>query len=371
MSLSTLIKTLSIILILSFQPIFIIAQNNSSIEGQVLNEKGEALKSATVFINGSQQITITNDEGKFKFEKLSIGTFPLVVRMLGYISHVQNIQLVDKNMFIKVILQEQNYNLQEVVIGTNNDRDKNYKLFKTNFLGKSKNSADCKILNDSVISLQFNKKEGLLKASTDEFLIIENKALGYRIKYLLRMFQYSTLTDVTLYDGQAVFEDLTGTEKEKLKWQESRKKAYYGSLMHYLRSVYQNTVLKEGFLTHPVFSTQFYEAVQAKDLSIDPRPVQFDTLVYIVDSAFISLKFKNELYVHYNPKEASRIKVDAKPEAAETILLNYDGSLLKLHLEEALIDEKGSMVHYNTFFIEGFWGNKRIADQLPFEYNPT
>ena len=370
MSSSTLIKTLLIILILSFQSTFISAQTSFSIEGQVLNEKGEALKSATVFINGSQQITITNDEGRFKFEQLSIGTFPLVVSMLGYISHVQNIQLVDKNMSIKVILKEQNYSLQEVVIGTNSDRDKNYKLFKKNFLGKSKNLDDCKILNDSVLNLQFNKAEGTLKASTDEFLIIENRALGYRIKYLLRMFQYSTLTDVTLYDGQAVFEELSGTEKEKLRWQENRKKVYYGSLMHYLRSVYQNTVLKEGFLTHHVFSGQFYEAVQAKYLNIDPRPVQFDTVVNIVDSAFISLKFKNELYVHYNPKEASRIRIDANPEP-ENVLLNYDRSLLKLHLDEALIDKKGSVVHYDTFFTEGLWGNKRIADQLPFEYNPT
>ncbi|MGY4383585.1 hypothetical protein ACVWYN_000604 [Pedobacter sp. UYP24] len=370
MSATTSIKIFLLFLFVSFQVLFVNAQSYFKIEGRVVNEKGEVLKSATVFINGSQKITVTNAEGKFKFERLEIGTFPLVVRTLGYSSSVQEIQLVNKDVFLEVVLKETSDTLKEVVIGSSDDRDKNYKLFKRSFLGISKNSKNCKILNDSIINFDFSKKEGVLKASTDDFLVIENRALGYRIKYLLKMFQYSSLTDVTLYDGQAVFEELKGTEKERRKWQESRKKAYYGSLMHFFRSVYQNTVLKEGFLTHHVFSTQFYEAMQAKDLSIDPRPVQFDTLVYIVDSAFVSLKFKNELYVHYNPKEASRIKLDAKMEA-ETILLNYDGSLLKLYLNEALIDKKGSLGHFNTFFIEGFLGKKRLGDQLPFEYYPT
>ncbi|WP_276089663.1 carboxypeptidase-like regulatory domain-containing protein [Pedobacter sp. JY14-1] len=366
---TTSIKTLLLFLFASFQVLLVNAQSSFNIEGRVLNEKGEALKSATVFINGSQKITVTDEEGKFKFEKLAIGTFPLVVNMLGYFSYVQEVQLVNKNVVLDVVLKEKTFALDEIVISPDTDRDKNYKLFKKSFLGTSKNAKDCKILNDSIIKFGFNKKEGLLKASTDDFLIVENRALGYRIKYLLKTFQFNVATTITIYDGQAVFEELNGTKKEKLKWQENRKKVYYGSFMHFLRSVYQNTVLKEGFLAHHVFSSTFYESMQATQLSIDPRPVRFDTIVNIVDSAFVSLKFSNGLYVNYEPRKASKIKSDTSPEA-ENIFLNYGGTSLKLYLNEALIDEKGSLGHYNTFFIEGFWGEKRLGDQLPFEYHP-
>ncbi|MES2455770.1 MAG: carboxypeptidase-like regulatory domain-containing protein [Bacteroidota bacterium] len=369
MSVTTSIKTLLLFFIVSFQFLSAHAQSNFNIEGRVVNENGEVLRSATVFINGSQKITVTNDEGKFKFEQLAIGTFPLVVKMLGYVSSVQEVQLVNKDVLLEVVLQEKSFDLNEIVIRTNNDRDKHYQLFKKSFLGISKNAKNCTILNDSIINFDFSKKEGVLKASTDDFLIIENRALGYRIKYLLEKFQFSIATATTLYDGQAVFEELNGTEKEKLEWQESRKKVYYGSFMHFLRSVYQNKVLKEGFLTHHVFSSKFYEAMQATQLSIDPRPVAFDTLVNIVDSAFVSLKFSSGLYVTYDPRKAAKIKSDTNTEA-EYVFLNYGGTLLQLYLKDALIDEKGSLGHYNTFFIEGFWGEKRLGDRLPFEYNP-
>jgi len=36
----------------------------------VLNEKGEALKSATVFINGSQKITVNNEEGNLNLKSI-------------------------------------------------------------------------------------------------------------------------------------------------------------------------------------------------------------------------------------------------------------------------------------------------------------
>jgi len=369
MSVTTSIKTLLLFLLVSFQFISVHAQSYFNIEGRIVNEKGEVIKSATVFINGSQKITTTNNEGKFKFEQLAIGTFPVVVNMLGYTSFTQDIQLTNKDVLLEIVLKEKSFDLNEIVIRSNKDRDKHYKLFIKSFLGTSKNAKNCKILNDSIIDFDFSKKKGILKASTDDFLIIENKALGYRIKYLLKMFQLSTATLTTLYDGQAVFEELTGTTNEKLKWQQNRKKVYYGSFMHFMRSVYQNTVLKEGFLARHVISSTYYWGIEADQLSIDSRPVAFDTLVNIVDSAFVSMKFSNGLYVKYEPSKAAKIKSD-EPMETEYVFVNSGSSLLKLYLNEALIDEKGSMVHYNTFYIEGFWGGKRIGDRLPFEYNP-
>jgi hypothetical protein len=50
--------------------------------------------------------------------------------------------------------------------------------------------------------------------------------------------------------------------------------------------------------------------------------------------------------------------------------MDKQGSIMTLFLENAILDKKGSYVDYRSFYIQGFWGKKRLGDQLPFEYQP-
>ncbi len=71
------------ITILSLAYAGVLAQQRQEVSGIVTNEKGDPLKSATVFIAGTDRIMATDENGRFDFMRIPQGTFKLAVRMLG------------------------------------------------------------------------------------------------------------------------------------------------------------------------------------------------------------------------------------------------------------------------------------------------
>jgi hypothetical protein len=355
-------------ILLLFANTSIWAQGNFSISGTVFDENKTPVKGATVFISGSEKITATNEAGGFTFGNIDPGTYQFSVKMLGYAPYAQNV-IIKESVNIVIALKVKPNVLNEVVIGSNNDHKTNYQVFKQAFLGTSKNAKNCEIINPEILS--FSTKRNLLLAEADDFLIIENKRLGYRIRYLLKDFQYDAASTIALYDGETNFEQLQGTAKAKKEWTKNRLDIYKGSFMHFLRSVYNNTTLKEGFVTYALYKKNAgpisFNTVTR--IHVDARPVKFDTLVNLLDTSFISLKFK-QLYVTYDPKKAASGKPNQSDVIQKTIQVDEKSSIIVLYLKEAIIDRKGSYTDYRDFFIEGNWGNKRVGDQLPFEYQP-
>lgn len=336
------------------------AQNTFQIAGNVKNMKGESLEAATVFINGSKKITKTDDKGNFSFPAIAPGTYQVVINMIGYASTKENVLIQEKSAGLKIVLAEKGIALSEVVIGDGSQRAAQVKTFVKNFLGESSNAKSCTLVNPEL--LDFSTKQTLLDATTNDFLIIENRNLGYRIKYLLRNFRFNSGTGVTSYDGESLFENLEGTDAQQIKWKENRMKAYQGSLMHYLRSLYLNTTRQEGFLTYNITN-------RVEPLVLDPRPVDMERYLFTVDSNFVELRFTQRLYIYHSFKDAA---VADKKDDQESITkaMGTTGSVMKLFLDHAILDKKGSYVDYRSFYIQGYWGKKRLGDQLPFEYQP-
>jgi hypothetical protein len=345
------------------------AQGDYSISGKITDEKGLPLKSATVFIAGSEKITMTDDYGGFILPKLNPGNFRLSVSMIGYAPVTAAVAIQTKSVKVNLTLNIQPIMLNTVKIGGNGNWAKNYAIFKEQFLGKTPNGRQCVILNPEVLSFMADKTA--LSAEADAFLIIENKRLGYRIKYRLKYFSYNFHSENTGYDGDASFEQLNATEDAKSKWPQNRLETYKGSMMHFLRSAYFNAALKEGFLTYRVISETTKYTLAAEKytvVKIDKRPIKFDTVVNIIDDSFISLAAQH-LYIIYDPVAAAAIKATRN----EPKLYNFSldrGSTLNFYLKEAIIDRRGSYADYRTFLIKGDWSKVRIGDQLPFEYQP-
>ena len=60
-----------------------------------------------------------------------------------------------------------------------------------------------------MLNFNFDKEKKILKASADEFLIVENKALGYQLKYLLTDFEYDQKRgNICTIGGSPYFEEL-------------------------------------------------------------------------------------------------------------------------------------------------------------------
>jgi hypothetical protein len=351
-----------------------------TLSGTVADEQNQPVPTATVFISGTEKITTTDNNGLFTFSNLKPGAYQVIIKMLGYAPATQNVMVRQDNVNIQVVLIVEAIGLKEITIGGKDVKwDEKYELFKENFLGISKYGRNCKILNPKVLSLKRDRKTATLEAKTDDFLIIDNPQLGYKIKYLLKAFEYHYNTGIANYDGDAYFEEMKGTPEQKQKWRANRLKVYQGSLMHFLRSVYagRHVAEKEGFgvrlmLPQPMdISTDELNERMRPPVLVDSRPVRFEKLVDVVDTSFIALKFSPGLMIVYNPKKVAANKVvEFAEDGTATMALAGNASILQLALTNAIIDSRGNFTDYRAFLMRGRWGEMRLGDQLPFEYQP-
>lgn len=297
---------LCVILLFAAERLF--AQTGYIVSGTVTNEKGEPLKSATVFITGSERVTPTDENGKFRFAGIPPGNFQLSVQMIGFAPFTQNFVVKDAPVEINPQLKTKAVNLQQVVIGNKKALSKNLKLFTETFLGESANARQCVIVNPEII--YFSTKKGHLLADADDFLIIENKRLGYRLHYLLKSFDYDFGVGVVLYHGDCSFEELEGTDGQEKQWTKNRYETYKNSFMHFLRSVHNNKTIENGFITRPLLGYATYKFDNKTTLLRDriitkDRQVMFDSLINVIDTNFTSFKFNQPLYITYEPKAST------------------------------------------------------------------
>lgn len=345
---------LSVFLLSSYTSV---AQNSFSIGGTVENEKGEPVESATVFLSGTTKITKTNATGKFELRGLNPGSYDLVISNIGYSSQKISAQINLNSITKTIILSTKEIQLEEVQIGKKSRRDRYLSTFFETFVGTSTNAAFCTILNPEVI--QFSTNGNTLQAYSDEFIIVNNKRLGYKISYLLRDFIYDSNTITTVYDGECVFENLKGTATQRKKWAVNRLRTYKGSFMHYLRSLYSGKTVAEGFVT--------YNNGQTRDRLVDSL-VDVRKYVSKANKNFIDFQFDGQLKIIFAGKYVSPgVVVDnIDPFKLGSLPTSY----ALLFVNKAVIDKRGSIEDYKSFRLEGAWGNNRLGDQLPFEYEP-
>jgi hypothetical protein len=220
--------------------------NAQVVKGKVVDaETGNPIPKASVYLNGSSKGTTSNTQGEFALYT-SETKAQLIVSSLGYQPDtIDNYN--GKTLTVKLSRRAQV--LREVNVGhIETTREKQMKVFLTQFIG-SRNK-DCIIINPDDINFTYHTKTKTLEATVNQPLIIHNKKLGYKITYFLSAFSYSPQPTLypwetsykmqTSYKGNYVFEEdtlgLTPTEIKKIR--KARDKAYYGSRMHFIRSVW-------------------------------------------------------------------------------------------------------------------------------------
>lgn len=351
-----------LVVLLSLFSINISAQTTWSVSGTIKNSKGEKAESVTVFIDGSSRATKTDINGYYEFSNLIPGTYYVATSMIGYASEKKSILLKNSSINLDFTIRDKSIMLDEVSIGNDSRRAEMLQTFKDRFLGHSDNARNCEILNTEV--LEFSTTKTVLMATSGDFLIIENKNLGYRIKYLLKKFSFNSALALTSYDGDCFFEDLPGTERQKKKWSENRRKVYEGSFMHYLRCLY------EGNLSLSKFKT--LEFVGEKGNLIKKDEVDMNRYVSRIDSNFVKLSVKKRFYVTYGSlPDLSKVKIKSSEPLDRSYFadLELKKSEFNLYLEYTIVDKNGNYLDYRSFLLGGYWGGKQIGDRLPFSYS--
>jgi outer membrane receptor for ferrienterochelin and colicins len=95
---------------------FIYAQQKHSISGTVIDNVGEPLIGANVYINGTTIGTATNANGQFTLKNITTGNYQLCASFSGYKRFRKDIELNASLQDLSITMEESNGNLGEVVV---------------------------------------------------------------------------------------------------------------------------------------------------------------------------------------------------------------------------------------------------------------
>lgn len=321
-----------------------------------------ALAGASVFCQNTTFGTTSNSEGGFKLT-LPNGGYDLVVSYTGYETQVVRISATHAAN-LSIVLKQKDKSLQEIaIVGSNEVPDglaKYGKFFTDNFIGTDSNAAMTKIQNPEVLQFYFSKKRNRLKVRAKEDLVMVNDALGYKIKFALDSFAYDYGPGLSVYTGFPFFEELPGTDEQKAAWKQNRRKAYFGSRLHFVRSWYGNTLERDGFTLEKVDSP--YQPIKTTAIA-DPYD---STLYQRIEDNDVEINYNGRLRISYkyavpDPQYLKETKMTAALRSQISILDISDGFV---------IQRNGYFYDQNDVINIGYWSWQKLADELPYDYTP-
>jgi CarboxypepD_reg-like domain len=277
-------RVIALLLLYLLIAITAMAQSSNFIKGKVVQGRtGLPVLNASVFITNTSKGTTTGNSGAFLLENVPEGTYDLVVSCIGYETQVYTYKASQLPLNIEVQMEAKVVEMSAVVIEAyeKNGWEKWGKFFTENFIGTSFFANNCRIVNYKALKFRHSKKINQLTVTADEPLIIENKALGYRIQYQLEGFVYQFSNRELVFFGYTLFDDLreNGPRKGQLK---NRTKSYNGSIAHFMRSLYSNRLKEEGFEVRRLVKTPNLEKERVKKKMnrsfAAPKPGTRDTI---------------------------------------------------------------------------------------------
>ena len=326
-------------------------------------ESGLPLAGAHAFIGSTMIGTATDANGRFELSHIPSGPHTLWISMIGYQPESKDFLIGDTvNFEIDLALLPAVIEMGEVTVTAKKNRRwrKRFNTFEKLFLGESSLSKSVKILNKEVLDFDANWL-GRFSAYASESLIIENRALGYRVRYVLKEFSREGIT--IRYDGDPFFEEIEpASEEEAYIWEDNRKEAYMGSFKHFLLALMDGTTHDEGFRIMQIPSVEDIGnssrrfRIAPKDL-IQPGEEAGDKLLAF--RGVIEITYMNELegedYLKWQGASPHRRKQNQR-------------SWIRLTTGPTLIDPIGEIVDPYGVTVYGYYSFERVANDLPKEY---
>lgn len=339
-----------------------IAHTQIAVSGKVVDSTtGDPLPGASIYCHNTTIGTASNKQGEFHLQ-MNSGGYDLIITYTDYQTRTVRVSSNTDSLVIPMIKQEKN--MEEVVIRSSNEVtdgwEKYGSFFSQHFIGATPNAALCSIQNPGVLKFYFYKKSNKLKVLADSAILIDNKALGYRLRYELDSFVYYYKTNINLYRGFCLYTEMDGTDQEKRTWAVNRSKAYSGSKLQFMRSYYDSTLKEDGFTIDMLDENN--------DTKFIPVKNPYDSLYYGgIDST-------NEIEIWYPRKiSISYLKKRPEPEYIKKFGLpkNVGSQISYVDLNDAIaIRENGYYYDQRDWTNQGYWSWKNLADQLPYDYEP-
>ncbi len=366
------IRLVIVLLTLTVAPHPLAAQEAATgpIQGRVVDaETGEPLAGAHVFLAGSVRGTTSDTEGYYHLEGLPPGVYEVAASMLGFETRLHRLTHAAPNpSVLDFRLQPTVIALGEVVVAAEKPENWHAYLarFQELFLGTTANAERCLLVNPTTLDFIYDEESGQLRAMATEPLVIENRALGYRVYYHLQEFE--ALEGWVRYLGTSRFEELEPrNRRERRRWERRRRKAYEGSLQHFLSMLFDDGTAKAarsaGFDVSmaPRFETDPTLAVPVRaEAFLKPAPQPYTRL----------LAFDKHLLVIYKPDIPPSAPSGVPGATPQLHVLDDYASWITLNDGPAEVDPLGHL--YNPYAVTtfGLWSRERLADLLPRDYRP-
>lgn len=335
-------KTTVLVFSLYFLWFFVHTQ---TLTGTVRDTKtGEPLESVAVYFDNTTFGTTTDDQGYFSIEYTDAVQSPLVISYLGF----EKVYITDyrSQTNLQISLKESAQTLDEVYLDYDDGLTRKQKLyiFKREFLGRSELSKSCKIKNEKDLYFRYDKRRKVLSAYAVKPIIIENKGLKYKISYDLVDFEarfqfihtnttdYATYT--VLFSGTTFYTDLNRKDRKDIK--DRRQKAYFGSIQHFMRSLYGKTLTKEKF--------EIYKDGWRTD------PYRWFKLITMKGPNLKTVELSHPVSILYDRSKQSELRLKDK---------------------SFVLDAYGNYEPIEEVLFSGFMGKQRIAELLPSNYEPS
>ena len=372
----------------------------STIRGIVLDSlTQEPLPLATVYVNGTTQGTTTDNDGRFELKDVS---FPatVVFSFVGYKTQALDLTRTPGNL---TILLKTNDELPEVVVSgkTNKISKKDLEYFKKMFLGEDRWGKRATIKNENVIMADNSLETSyyarrIMKASYSsrnvytgieekyevfddsvkvvkkvfnawayEPLIIDLPLLGYEVYVDLVYFYVEQTNAVTQCDmlGYFYYRPYSDVSKRQAKSiEENRKKAYYGSSQHFLKSFADNRLTENGY-------TLTMSEMIVKGKKSIPTSMPVDIGKYSDSKGNMiqihGLKDKNLRIKYYHCSDGSPMIFDG---TGKGISRYWESGIT--FLEDDCSFTKDGIVRDNSIRFTGDISKRRAAASLPDDYLP-
>ena len=340
-------------------------QHSFFVKGRVIDATTKSpLQGTSVFAENTTLGTATDQDGNFLLE-LPLGGYSLVISYTGFntqsirVSHTES-----NNLQVEMTIKEKA--MEDVAIVSTgevkNGFEKYGQFFLDEFIGKSNNSILCKLKNPEVLKFYFSKKKNRLKVLANEPLVIENNALGYNIKYEIDSFVHEYKSDLSVYTGYPLFEEMAATSAEqKATWATTRENAYHGSVLHFMKSLYNMELEEEGF------EIQFIININGKDSALRLKDY-YEAINFQQDDSTLPVQIKP------NQTQVGVIYTKQKPEEGylkenKNVPTGFQFSTINFLPNKALfIERNGFYFEQNDLIINDYWEWNKMADALPYDY---
>lgn len=336
------------------------------ISGFVYDDEQKPLEGAYVYLDGTTVSASTNQKGYFRIQTPTKYNAPLMVSFVGFETLRVDDPFQYKGKNVKLVLRVEATELDELVISNKPlfTRKQMLKVFREQFLGRSKGGRNSRIENEDDIYLTYDEQNHILKAKCRTPIRVANRHLEYKLLYNLVSFEvkYNTNTldeaylNQSFYAGTSSFTDVSVQNAADKK----RKQAYLGSVTHLMHTIKDNDWERQKFT-----------------LYMGSIPVQPGDYLKISDTLGLKKVTLNTVAIEETLPKAGTLllsKGSVKPRFTTVtfnLLRQMDTSTqsgINFQADVFYIDNNGLFFPIDALLFRGYMGSLKVGDLLPVDY---